>query len=101
MAYRIEFLPQAKQEFDSLDGSLKKLASKQIEKLSGNPLAGEPLGNRLGLDLTGYRKIYFAKKSYRIVYAVREKEIVVLIIGIGKRERAEIYREVAHRLGRG
>ncbi|MBI2889620.1 MAG: type II toxin-antitoxin system RelE/ParE family toxin [Nitrospirae bacterium] len=99
MAYRVEFLPAAAREFEALDGSLKRIAAKQVEKLTKNPWAGDPLGNRMGIDLTGYRKIYFAKKAYRIVYEVLKDRVVVLIIGIGKRERAEIYRDVARRLG--
>jgi mRNA interferase RelE/StbE len=98
MAYSVEFLPEAGREFDALDGSLKKFAAKQIDKLAEKPELGKPLGRRLGIDLTGYRAIYFAKKGYRIVYEIRRREVVILIIGIGKRERAEIYREVATRL---
>jgi mRNA interferase RelE/StbE len=99
MAYRVEFLPEAAREFDALDGSLKAMAAKQIDKLAERPEIGEPLGHRLGLDLTGYRKLYFGKKSYRIIYEIQGQRLVVLIIGIGRRERAEIYREVARRLG--
>jgi mRNA interferase RelE/StbE len=100
MAYKVEFLPDAAREFDALDGSLKKLAAKQIDKLAERPELGESLGKRMGTDLTGYRKIYFGKKGYRIVYEIQHQRLVVLIIGIGKRERAEIYREIARRLGR-
>lgn len=98
MAYKVEFLPEAAQEFKSLDGSLKKMAAKQIDKLVEGPEIGEPLGKRMGIDLTGYRKIYFSKKAYRIVYEIQRQRLVILIIGIGKRERAEIYKEVAERL---
>lgn len=98
MAYKVEFLPEAAREFDALDGSLKKIAAKQLDKLAERPELGEPLGRRMGIDLTGYRKIYFGKKSYRIVYEVRKQRLVILVIGIGKREREEIYREVSERL---
>ena len=54
----------------------------------------------MGIDLTGYRKMYFGKKAYRIVYEIQRQKLLILIIGIGKRERAEIYKEVARRLGR-
>jgi mRNA interferase RelE/StbE len=100
MVYKIEFLPEAAREFEALDGSLKKIVARQIEKLAERPDLGAPLGSRLGIDLTGYRKIYFGKKGYRIVYEILRERLVVLIIGIGKRERAEIYREVARRLKR-
>jgi len=98
MAYKVEFLPEGAREFEALDGSLKKVAAKQIEKLAERPELGEPLGKRMGIDLTGYRKIYFGKRGYRIVYEIQRQKLVILIIGIGKRERAEIYREVAQRL---
>lgn len=98
MAYKVEFLPEAAREFDALDGSLKKIAAKQLDKLAERPELGEPLGRRMGIDLTGYRKIYFGKKNYRIVYEVRKQRLVILVIGIGKREREEIYREVSDRL---
>jgi len=100
MAYKIEFLPEAAREFDALDHSLRKIAAKQIGKLAERPELGDPLGTRMGIDLTGYRKTYFGKKGYRIVYEIQRSRLVVLIIGIGKRERAEIYREVARRLRR-
>lgn len=98
MAYKVEFLPEAAREFEALDGSLKKVAAKQIEKLAERPEVGEPLGKRMGIDLTGYRKTYFGKRGYRIVYEIQRQRLVVLIIGIGKRERAEIYKEIAQRL---
>lgn len=100
MAYKIEFLPEAAREFEALDGSLKKIAAKQIDKLAERPELGEPLGKRMGIDLTGYRRIYFGKRGYRIVYEIQRHKLVILIIGIGKRERAEMYREVAQRLRR-
>ena len=98
MAYRVEFLPEAAREFEALDGSLKKVTAKQIEKLAERPELGDPFGKRMGIALTGYCKIYFGKRGYRIVYEIQRQRVVVLIIGIGKRERAEIYREIAQRL---
>jgi len=100
MAYKVEFLPEAAQEFAALDGSLKKIAAKQIDKLAEKPELGEALGKRMGIDLTGYRKMYFGKKAFRIVYEIQRQKLLILIIGIGKRERAEIYKEVARRLKR-
>jgi len=44
MAYRIEFLPEAAREFEALDGSLRKIAAKQIDKLTERPELGKPLG---------------------------------------------------------
>ena len=57
MEYQIKFHPEASKEFCSLDGSIKKLVKKQIDKLKISPFLGEELGNKNGYDLTGYRKM--------------------------------------------
>ena len=99
MAYKIAFLPDAEKDFENLAGSLKKQAAKKIDSLADNPFLGKPLGNKLGIDLTGFYKLYFAKKKYRIVYRLMREHIEVIeIIGIGKRDKAEVYKLIAKRL---
>lgn len=99
MPPKIEFLPDAAKDFDNLAGSLKKQAAKKIDALAKNPFLGHPLGNKLGIDLTGFYKVYFAKKKYRIVYRLLGEYIEVIeIVGIGERDKEEIYRLVAKRL---
>jgi len=99
MAYKVEFIPEAENDLANLDKSLKKEAGKKIDALSENPFLGKPLGNKLGIDLTGFYKIYFHKKKYRIVYRiVRDYVEVVEIFGLGKRDKEEIYKLVAKRL---
>ncbi|HUX60960.1 MAG TPA: type II toxin-antitoxin system RelE/ParE family toxin [Ignavibacteriaceae bacterium] len=99
MACKITFLPDAEKDFDNLAGLLKKQAAKKIDALAENPFLGKPLGNKLGIDLTGFYKLYFAKKKYRIVYRLIGEHIEVIeIIGIGKRDKAEVYKMAAQRL---
>jgi mRNA interferase RelE/StbE len=94
----IEFIPEAKDDYKSLDGRIKKLVNKIMEKLEENPYIGEELGNKNNIDLTGYYKIYFDKKKYRIIYRIVKNEIEIIEIwGIGKREKMEIYKEVEKR----
>jgi mRNA interferase RelE/StbE len=51
------------------------------------------------MDLTGYYKIYVAKKSYRIVYRIIKEEIEIIEIwGIGKRDKLEIYESIGQRI---
>ena len=50
--YKIQFHPEALKEFCQLDGSVKVLVKKQLEKLQKSPLLGEELGNKNGYDLT-------------------------------------------------
>jgi len=99
MAYKIEFLPAAAKDFDDLAGSLKIQAAKKIDALAENPLLGKPLGNKFGIDLTGFYKLYFAKKKYRIVYRLIGEHVEVIeVVGIGKRDKAEVYKLTAKRL---
>ncbi len=99
MAYKIEFILDAEKDYASLDKSIRKLVSKKMDALSNNPYLGEPLGNKFGIDLTGFYKIYVVKKKYRIVYRLIGEHVEVIeIIGIGKRDKEEIYKLVAKRL---
>jgi len=99
MTYKVEFHPEAKKDFEGLDGSVKKEVAKKIDTLSENAFLGKPLGNKFAIDLTGLYKLYAAKKAYRIVYRLIGEEIeVVEIVGIGKRDKEEIYHLVVKRL---
>ncbi len=99
MAYKIEFLPDAEKDFDGLEGSARKEVAKKIDGLADNPFLGKPLGKKYGLDLTGFYKLYAAKRKYRIVYRLIGKDIEVIeIVGIGKRDKEEVYKLVSRRL---
>jgi len=95
----IRFIPEAVKDYKSLDGSIKLLVNKKIEKLKEDAYIGEELGNKNNIDLTGYYKIYVAKKKYRIVYRIVKNEIEIIEIwGIGKRDKMEVYKEVGKRI---
>ena len=98
MSYKVFLHEAAADDFRSLDGSVKKLVAQQLKKLGTSPHLGEPLRNLRGLDLTGYYKMYAVHKSIRIVYRIIEQEIMVEVIGIGKRADFEVYVEAAKRL---
>ena len=98
MEFEIKFHPAALKEFCELDGSIKKLVKKQLDKLKTSPFLGEELGNKNGYDLTGYRKMYACKKQIRIVYSVVENILLVNIIAIGKREDMKVYSTAAERV---
>jgi mRNA interferase RelE/StbE len=82
----------AAEDFRRLDGSLKQPIARQLKKLEISPLLGEHLGNKADLDLTGYYKLYAAKKGIRIVYRIIEQEVIVEVVAIGKREDLAVYR---------
>ena len=98
MVFEIKFHPAALKEFCELDGSIKKLVKKQLDKLKKSPFLGEELGNKNGYDSTGYRKMYACKKQIRIVYSVIDNLLLVHIIAIGKREDMEVYSTASERV---
>jgi mRNA interferase RelE/StbE len=50
------------------------------------------------MDLTGCRKLYLMKKKIRIVYKIIEKELVVFIITIARRDKGEAYYIASERI---
>ena len=97
----IQFIPEAAKDYISLDENLKKLVNEKIDKLMENPFLGEALGNKNNINLTGFYKIYVAKKSYRIVYRIIKNKIeIVEIWGIGRRNKMEIYKIVGKRISK-
>jgi len=77
LPYRVTLTADAADDFRRLDGSLKQPVARQLRKLETSPLLGEHLGNKAGLDLTGYYKLYAAKKSIRIVYRIIDQDVIV------------------------
>ena len=73
-----------------------------MDKLKANPFAGDELGNKDNVNLTGFYKLYACNRNIRIVYRLisPEKVEIVGIWGIGKRERLKIYKTVGERLGK-
>lgn len=59
---------------------------------------GEKLGNRNGIDLSGYQKMYAEKKKIRIVYEVIEEKILIHIMAIGERDDMAVYKTALKRL---
>lgn len=98
MRYKVVLTAEAAKDFRGLDGSVKKQVAKQLKKLEDSPHLGKPLGNRAGFDIAGYYKLYAANKAIRIVYRIIEDEVIVEVVGIGKRADFEVYADVARRL---
>ena len=98
MPYRVTLTSDAADDVRRLDGSLKQPVAKQLRKLETSPLLGEHLGDKAGLDLTGYYKLYAAKKAVRIVYRIIEQQIIVEVVAIGKREDLAVYQTTLKRI---
>ena len=92
----IQLIPEAVTDYELLNRNLKNLINEKIEELRKNPLLGIALENKHGIDLTGFYKIYVAKKTYRIVYRIVKDKVEIW--GIGKRDKMEIYRNIGARI---
>lgn len=95
VTYRLQFLPEALDEWNALDGSVKALLRKAIKKRLGQPHVP---GCELHADLRHCYKIKLRKLGYRVVYTVEEDVLVVLVLAVGKREEMAAYREAIERL---
>ena len=100
MSYRVTLRDVAVKDFRGVDAETQRQARRQLEKLKERPELGADLGNRMGVDLTGYRALHFGRNQYRIVYPVLEREREVEVWGIARRERGAVYHMVAKRLDR-
>ena len=94
--WKVELVPEAQADFKKLDGSVKKRVLKQLVKLERNPKYGDPLGNKAGINLEGYFKLYADKRRIRIIY--EEINHIIKVIAIDKREDMEVYRIALKRI---
>lgn len=95
--YDYKFYKEAEKDLSKLNNSVKKLFVKKLSQILKNPEIGKDLGYRNNLNLVGLKKVYFDHKRYRIVYQVKEKEIIIHIIAIGKRDNMNVYKQADKR----
>ena len=87
MSYELEFLPSALKEWQKLDNSIKVQFKKKLSERLENPKVTKD-------KLRGYEGVYKIKLrdvGYRLAYQVKDDEIVVLVLVVGKRENNEVY----------
>lgn len=103
MNWSIEFLTEAQDDLNKLDGSVRPQILKGIRKVSQNPLSdssggyGKPLGNQSGTDLSGLMKIKFKKIGIRVVYKIENDINVMKIVIISARADNQVYEEAEKR----
>lgn len=100
MRFTVLLIQEAKKDFEKLDGSIKKQILKKLILLETNPFLGKPLGNRAGMDLIGYYKLYAYKRKIRIIYEIQDEALIIRVISIGKREDFTVYLQAFLRKGK-
>ena len=91
--YKLKFLPTAFKEWKKLDSSIQSQLKKKLKERLQNPQV--PSSQLSGFE--NHYKIKLRASGYRLVYEVIKKEIVVLVIAVGKREKNLIYKKAAKR----
>ncbi len=94
MTYSLEFVRVAKKEWDSLDATISKQFKKKLIERLENPRVESARLN--GMD--DCYKIKLRSSGYRLVYQVRDGELIVLIVAVGKRERNHVYKSAIKRI---
>ena len=93
--YRLKFLPEALDEWNALDGSVKGVLRKLLKKRLEQPHVP---GAKLHGKLRDCCKIKLLKQGYRLVYQVEDDVLVVLVLAVAKREDLAVYRSAIERL---
>ena len=93
--YRIEFTPRAVEMLAAIsDRREQTLLLERIEALASDP---ELQGKALLGELRGYRSVRAVGQRYRIVYRVVRDEVLVLVIGVGRRQagnKRDVYEQL-------
>ncbi len=94
MIYKLEFLQSALKEWKKLDAGLKEQFKKKLaERLKSPRIESAKLSG-----LPDCYKIKLRSSGYRLVYQVIDKEIVVLVVALGKRNQNMVYSTAKNRL---
>lgn len=94
MSYNLVFLDSALKEWRALDGVVREQFKRKLTERLDNPRV--PKDCLHGGDGNRY-KIKLRAIGYRLVYEVRESEVIVLVIAVGRRDRAEVYDRATRR----
>lgn len=88
MTYELGFVADALKEWRKLDASIREQFKKKIGERLENPrvpsakLAGHPDRYKMKLRSLGYR----------LVYEVRDSQLIVVVVAVGKREGNAVYK---------
>ena len=102
MKWNLKYLPEATEDLKIFDNSVRKRLYKSILRTAQNPLPkqqggyGEPLGNKSGINLTGFLKIKLRGIGLRIVYKLDEPDMLIIVAAA--REDEEVYKEAFKRI---
>lgn len=93
--YQLEFLESALDEWKSLDGAVRQVLKKLLERRLETPRMP---GAELHGELADCYKIKLRKQGYRLVYQVRDAALVVIVIAVDRRDKDKVYLAAVDRI---
>ena len=93
MSFELGFLAEALKEWGKLDADIRgQFKSKLAERLTNPRVPAAKLSGQ-----KDRYKIKLRNAGYRLVYEVRDAQLVVVVVAVGKRERNAVYKLAARR----
>lgn len=93
MSFELGFLDEALKEWKKLDNNTRDQFKKKLAERLINPRVP---ASKLSGQKDRY-KIKLRSIGYRLVYEVRDAELIVVVIAIGKREHNAVYKSAEQR----
>ncbi len=93
MAYSLAFKEDAIKEWHALDNTVREQFKNKLEERLSSPYVP---ASKLSGQKNRY-KIKLRNIGYRLVCEVRDFELVVVVVAIGKRERNAVYKAAVKR----
>lgn len=91
--YRLKFLPIALKEWKKLGFTIQIQFKKKLSERLEDPHV--PSARLHGYK--NYYKIKLRTLGFRLVYEVIDQALVVIVIGVGKRDKDKIYKSIQNR----
>ncbi|MBC2888598.1 type II toxin-antitoxin system RelE family toxin [Gordonibacter massiliensis (ex Traore et al. 2017)] len=96
------FNAAAARDYQSLDGSMKKLVDVGLAKLR---VRADEIGKPLGGSLASCKELKYRNAGIRVVFRIVDDVVEILevveIVAIGRRDKGEVFSKAERRLERG
>ncbi len=94
MNYKLIFKEDAKKEWDKLDRYIQETLKKKLkERLTDPKVESAKLRG-----MSDYYKIKLRGSGHRLVYQIRDNELVIVVIAVGKRDKNLVYKIASKRV---
>ncbi len=94
MTFKLRFKEEALKEWNALDNSIKLQFLKKLKERLINPRIE---ASRLS-GMKDCYKIKLRSIGYRLVYEVRDLELIISVVAVGKRERNKVFKAAIKRV---